>query len=261
MSADIDERLEAASTIMADAGALALDYFRRRDELKIEQKGHQDLVSIADKDVERLIRERLVRAFPDDAIIGEEEGGEEQQSAWVIDPIDGTQNFLLGLPYWTCVIAYVRDRETVIGVTVDPLHDETYVASRGGGAWRNGVLMRCDDAATAEESVVALSFSFKHEIEPFFAAMRRLADEGIGIRRLGSTALKLAHVADGRLHGMYAVKCNSWDCIAGLLTVREAGGVATDFVHRYGLIQPGGIVAGTKTLAGLLGEVSGLPPE
>jgi myo-inositol-1(or 4)-monophosphatase len=132
----IAERLEAAAALMREAGALARDYFARRDELAVEFKGTQDLVSAADREVEKLVRARLAALFPGDGVIGEEEGRKgDTASVWIVDPIDGTQNFLRGLPYWTVVLAYVRDGVCELGLTYDPVHDELFTARRGHGAW------------------------------------------------------------------------------------------------------------------------------
>jgi len=120
----IAERLEAAAVLMREAGALARAYFQRRGELAVEFKGTQDVVSAADREVEKLVRARLGALFPGDGVIGEEEGAKgDTASVWIVDPIDGTQNFLRGLPYWTVVLAYVRDGVCELGLTYDPVHD------------------------------------------------------------------------------------------------------------------------------------------
>ncbi|MGH6913490.1 MAG: inositol monophosphatase family protein, partial [Geminicoccales bacterium] len=130
----LELRLLAACAVVRESGQIARDFFIRREQLEIEHKGAQDLVSIADRQVEEVIRSHLAAAFPDDGIIGEEGETIEPPSgagSWVIDPIDGTANFLRGMPYWSVALAYVRDGATEIGVTYDPVHDELFAAGRG----------------------------------------------------------------------------------------------------------------------------------
>ncbi|HMR30508.1 MAG TPA: inositol monophosphatase [Geminicoccaceae bacterium] len=224
---DLDHRLAVATEVVRKAGRLARDYFDRRHELTIELKGKQDLVSVADKSVEALIRRELGAAFPGDVFLGEEGGGTEAPRSWVIDPIDGTSNFLRGMPYWSCVLAYVVDGITELGLTIDPIHDELFVARRGHGATRNGETIRvspCDDPGRA---CVAMSFNFKLPPETYVRILGGLAAEGFDHRRMGSAALQLCHVADGRVEAAMAPLASSWDVIAGLCIAEEAGAVAT----------------------------------
>ena len=228
--ADLDAREAAATRVMRDAGKLARQYFDRRGELTIELKGKQDLVSVADKSVEELIRRELGPLFPDDAFLGEEGGGTGADRVWVIDPIDGTMNFLRGLPYWCCVLAYVVNGRPEIALTMDPVHDELYVARRGRGATRDGAPIHVSTVTSPSSACVGLSFNFKQPAERYMAMMDRLTADGFDHRRMGSSALSLCHVADGRLDGTVALMCSSWDVIAGLLLVEEAGGYATDWI-------------------------------
>ena len=143
MTDPLDLRLLAGCAIVREAGQLARDYFSRRESLEIEFKGQQDLVSIADRNVEEVLRERLAVSFPGDAVLGEEGGGGDgARRTWVLDPIDGTFNFLKGIPCWGVVAALVVDGRIEIGLTYDPVHDEMFTARRGGGAFRNGAPVR-----------------------------------------------------------------------------------------------------------------------
>ena len=138
----IDERYELAQDVARRAGALALDYWRNRDRLTVELKGPQDFVSRADRDVEALIRRDIAAAFPDDRFLGEETAAAFTgpfDASWIVDPIDGTHNFLRGVPYWNVAIAYVEQGRPRIGVVYDPVNGELYRAERGGGAWRDDV--------------------------------------------------------------------------------------------------------------------------
>ena len=258
---DLEHRHLAACAIAREAGQIARDYFERREQLVIEHKGMQDLVSVADRAVEDLIRERLSAAFPDDALIGEEGGGEGVEGAagtWVIDPVDGTMNFLRGVPYWSVAIAYVRGRTTEIGVTYDPVHDDLFAARRGVGAQCNGTPIRVSGTDDPVRAVLGHTFSFKMEIQPYVRTLGTLLELGADHRRLGSTALMMCHVADGRLDGCVTLRCSSWDVIGGLLLVREAGGVASDYLDHAGLMEPASVFGCTPALQAPIERASGL---
>jgi myo-inositol-1(or 4)-monophosphatase len=255
---DLDLRLLTARAVATEAGKLAFDYFSRRAQLEIEHKGMQDLVSIADRAVEDLIRQRLSKAFPEDDLLGEEGGGGGRRPGaglWVIDPIDGTANFLRGMPYWSVALAYVVDDRVEIGVTCDPVHDELFWAQRGGGAQRDHAPIRVSGATDPERAVIGSTFTFKMGIERYVSVIEGILRAGSDHRRMGSTALMMCHVADGRLDGCATGYCNSWDVIGGLLLVQEAGGVASDFIAENGLLAAGSALAGTPGLRATLEQV------
>ncbi len=254
-SQELDAQLAAATPIVRAAGALALDYFRNRATLAIEHKGQQDLVSIADRNVEELLRERLAVAFPGDAVLGEEGGGgDEAQRTWVLDPIDGTFNFLKGIPCWGVVAALVVDGRIEIGLTYDPVHDEMFTARRGGGTFRNGAPVRVSGNQGVDTSCLAVAYSFRQQRESYVAMVDAALHQGFEHRRCGSTAIQLCWVADGRCDAFVTQLCSSWDCLAGLILVEEAGGLATDFVADHGLLGKGGVAACTPALAGEIDE-------
>jgi myo-inositol-1(or 4)-monophosphatase len=242
----LQDRYVFAQDLAREAGQLAYDYYKRRDELAIESKGLQDVVSIADKKVEELIRGRLVARFPEDGFLGEETGASAGgtpgqavggQATWVVDPIDGTACFLGGMPTWCVSIALVLDGETEIGVIHDPNVDELYAALRGAGTWLNGRRQPVPPAARLKDGLFGTGFSHRsppQDIVPFIDALLR---EGGMFLRNGSGALMLAYVAIGRLVGYYEPHINSWDCLAGLLLVREAGGWTCDFLADDGLTR------------------------
>jgi myo-inositol-1(or 4)-monophosphatase len=258
---DLDLKLLVAAAAIREAGHFARRFFERRAELAIELKGAQDLVSIADREVEQLLRARLAAAFPEDGLIGEEgeaAGPAGAEGCWVIDPIDGTMNFLRGVPYWSVVVAFVVGGRTVIGLTYDPVHDELFAARRGGGAFRNGEPIRVSGTTDPGQAVIGHTFSFKTEVAPYVRTLANLLEAGVDHRRLGSTALMLCHVADGRLDGVVTLRASSWDVIAGLILVREAGGVTREFLDHAGLTEPGSAYACTPALAAVIEEASGL---
>jgi myo-inositol-1(or 4)-monophosphatase len=248
---DLDLRLLTARAVAAEAGKLAHDDFGRRAQLEIEHKGMQDLVSIADRAVEDLIRERLSDAFPDDDLLGEEGGGASRRPGaglWVIDPIDGTANFLRGMPYWSVALAYVVEGRTVIGVTYDPVHDELFSARRGGGTRRNETRVRVSGGTDPKRAVIGSTFMFKMAVADYVTLIDGILRAGADHRRMGSTALMMCHVADGRLDGCATLRCSSWDIIGGLLLVEEAGGIASDFLADAELTDPNRAFACTPGL-------------
>lgn len=254
---DLDRRLAVATDAVRAAGAIALRHFKARDALVIESKGLQDLVSEADRAAEAEIRRRLGAAFPNDGILGEEEGGALADRLWVIDPIDGTANFLRGMPYWCVVLAFAVNGHPVLGLTLDPVHDELFVARAGGGTARNGVPVEVADRA-AHEACVGLSYSFKGEGGRYERLLAGLFEHRLDHRRMGSSALTLCHVADGRLDAMVCPSCNSWDVLAGLLLVQEAGGLASDYAEGATLLDRRAVAASAPKIAATVGSIAGL---
>ncbi len=229
MDAAVRARFDLACRLAEAGGALALAHFRNRDRLVIEAKASpQDIVSRADREVEEVIRAGLRAAFPQDAILGEEGGAQAGDSGflWVIDPIDGTSPFLAGLPHWCVIIALVRGEETVAAVTAHPLSGEVFTALRGQGAWVNGAPLRCNPDHRIDTSLVALGASHRTSPDHVADVVAGLMRAGGIYYRNGSGGLMLALVAAGRLGGYYEPHMNPWDCLAGVLTITEAGGRA-----------------------------------
>ena len=243
-------RFLAAEAVAREAGRLARRYFGDRDNLEIESKGTQDVVSIADRKVEDLICGRLGAAFPGDSFFGEEGGLAPEadrggHKLWVIDPIDGTANFVRGLPQWAVSIAYMRGGKVEIGVIYDPMADELYAARRGAGATRDGVAIRvsrCDDLARA---TVSIGFSYRRPVAAHVTAVRNALDATCEYRRTGAGSLGVAQVADGRFDAYLEAHVNAWDVLAGTLLVREAGGWTSDFLAGDGLLRGNPILACT----------------
>ena len=241
----IDARYEWAQSIARRAGNKALALFRAREQLVIESKGPQDVVSAADRDIEREIRAEVTANFPDDGFLGEE-GGLERGNArflWVIDPIDGTACFLGGMHAWCLSVGVMCEGKPVIGVVYDPNADEMFHARDGGGAFVDGKPARAIDAAALSEGPLGVGFSHRVPVAAFVPFMERLQSQGGMFMRNGSGALMLAYVASGRLIGYFEPHMNAWDCVAGLVLVREAGGVVNDFLAGDGLAKGNPIVA------------------
>jgi len=220
------DRLDFAVELAREAGAFAKQHFQAIDALVIESKGHQDLVSNADKDTETLIRAALAEHYPDDGIVGEEHGRKHGTSGydWVIDPIDGTANFVRGIPQWCVAIACAKAGEAVIGVIFEPSSDEMFTASKGGGAFVNGKPLRAVQTDDIGQGSIGIGFSGRAPAMAAATAVAMVIERGGVFFRNASGALMLAYVAAGRLLGYIEEHMNSWDCVAGLLMIEEAGG-------------------------------------
>lgn len=244
---DIDRRYAEARRIAQEAGAVALDYFRRFDGLTVEVKSHQDFVSEADRNVETFVRKALAAVFPDDGIVGEEEAAKPGTSGhtWVIDPIDGTTNFIHGIPGWTVVLAGVVGKRTELGVIHDPNHGEMYHVRRGRGAFCNdrriGVL-RGRDIRTGS---IGVGFSGRTRADGIKRLVRDIVEAGGVFYRNASGALSLAYVASGKLLGYVEEHMNAWDCLAGQLLVAEAGGLVEDQDAADMVARGGRVIVGT----------------
>ena len=244
---DISRRKTFATDLCRSAGDLALEYFNDRDNLVVDSKGAQDWVSEADKNVETFIRDKLSEAWPDDGIFGEEHGARTGTSGfdWVIDPIDGTTNFVNGIPAWTIVLAGVTKAGTEVGVIHEPNVSETYVAERGKGAVLNGMPMSVAKDVPLSAGTVSVGYSNRVEAENVLPVLAAVMKGGAMYHRNASGALSLAYVAAGRLLGYVEEHMNAWDCLAGQLLISEAGGIIED-QDVYEMIRKGGrVIAGT----------------
>lgn len=254
----LSEKLEHAGAIAREAGALANDYFRNRDSLTTEYKGPQDLVSIADRAVEDLIRKRFRIDFPEDGILGEEGGGEVSDRFWLIDPIDGTANFLRGVPFWCVALAYVVDGRPALGLVYDPIQDQLFAGRRGAGATCNGRSMQVSDVASLDRATVAVGYAVREPHERVLSVLDASLAAGATFKGYGSCALALALVADGRLDAFYEAHINAWDCLGGILLVEEAGGRANDFLADDGLTRGNRVLCTTPGLWGALAPIAGV---
>ena len=220
------DRLAFAVDIARRAGDAGMVHFRALENLTIESKGHQDMVSNADRELETLIRKGIAAAYPDDGIIGEEHGPVTGSSGftWIIDPIDGTANFVQGIPAWCVVVACVDEKGPVIGVTHEPSAGETFAAARGSGATLNGKPMRVSNSRSLSDGSMGVGFSNRVEVSPILKFIDALTADGGVFFRNASGALMMAYVAAGRLIGYAEPHMNPWDCVAGILQIEEAGG-------------------------------------
>ncbi|HEX2527296.1 MAG TPA: inositol monophosphatase [Geminicoccus sp.] len=255
-----ERRLQAGIEAVRKGGAHALGLFNRRDELVIEKKGRQDLVSRADRETETIIRDVISAQFPEDGFLGEEYGSTGgTDRLWIIDPIDGTSNYLQGIPYWGILLAYVENGRPLLSFTYDACRDELWTAEAGKGAKRNEKPIHCAGTDKADEAIMALSFNFKTDPEVYTTMLAAAIRKGIDHRRIGSTALKLAYVADGRFDASVSMLTNAWDVVPGLLLVKEAGGCITDFTAGgHPLTKPAPAAACAPGIRGVIEEITGL---
>ena len=256
----VRERLVFAEELTRDAAAVALRHFRDRDALVVESKGLQDVVSRADREVEDLIRRGLAERFPQDGFLGEESGGGggyERGAAWVVDPIDGTQCFLAGLPTWCVSVGLMVDGRIAAGVIVDPCADECFVGAIGGGATCNGGPIAPIDTEDFRAGLTEVGFSFRIPKAPTVSFLDRLIDVGGMYHRSGSGALGLAHVAAGRYVAYIEGHMNAWDSFAGAALVLAAGGWVNDLTAGEGITRGAIVMASGSRLAPALHAMAG----
>jgi len=219
------------------------------DKLQVSLKGPADFVSSADRKADQYLRDLLGKARPDWGFLteeGVETKGNDPENRWIIDPLDGTTNFLHGLPHFCISIAHQRGREIVAGLVYDPLRDETFAAEKGAGAYLNDQRLRVSARRHLAESVLATGIPTirgADTVAPFLKQLATLSTKVSAIRRFGSAALDLAYVAAGRFDGYWESDLKPWDMAAGLVLVREAGGFVTDLTGGGSMLESGNVLA------------------
>ncbi|MGP9799856.1 inositol-1-monophosphatase [Rheinheimera sp. NSM] len=228
------------------------------DMVQKVQKGTNDFVTNVDREAEQAIVQVLQKSFPTHGIVGEEHGdygNNDSEFQWIIDPLDGTTNFIKGIPHFAVSIALKHQGKLDQAVIFDPLRGELFTASRGRGAQLNGTRIRVTNLPDMQGTILATGFPFKNKTHlPAHSAMlASLLTDAADIRRTGSAALDLAYVAAGRFDGFFEIGLKPWDIAAGELIVREAGGLVCDFVGGNNQLRSGNIVAASpKVLAAML---------
>jgi myo-inositol-1(or 4)-monophosphatase len=254
--------LETAVAAAREGGETLLHHWRALPKGSISEKRQNDFVTLADHESERRIITRIRERFPDDAFLAEEGGGrglgEESRRTWIIDPLDGTSNFIAGFPFWCVSIAAAENGELVAGVVFDPLRGELYAGERGAGAFRDGQRLSVTDRAELDGAFLATGFPFRSrdKIDVYLALFREVFLRARAIRRAGSAALDLANVAAGVFDGFFEFRLAPWDIAAGALLIEEAGGELTDFDGGRRYVERGNIVAGSHGVARGLRQVA-----
>ncbi|MBT5298808.1 MAG: inositol monophosphatase [Rhodospirillaceae bacterium] len=235
------------------AGRSLVRGFGEIEKLQVSKKGPADFVSEADRRAEEIIYQELSKARPGYGFLMEERGvveGVDTSNCWIVDPLDGTLNFLHGLPHFSISIALERDSTIFAGVIYEPISDQMFWAENGKGAYLNGRRVRVSARHDIEESVFATGMPFKGRDghQPFLRQLEQVMAVSAGVRRFGSAALDLAYVAAGRYEGFWEQGLSPWDVAAGVIIVREAGGFVSDFKGRDPVIANGEIIAGNASL-------------
>ncbi|MBX2881763.1 MAG: inositol monophosphatase [Granulosicoccus sp.] len=239
-SATLRDRLSLAQNLAKSAGALALEH--RRSGLDVQSKSPMDFVTEADTAVEALLRAEINRAYPDDSILGEETGlegsiaQEDHSALWILDPIDGTHNYLTGLDHWSVSIGFALAGKLSLGVVYSPDRDQLFSAIIGHGADLNAAALQCGHSSNSH-ALIGLGVSNRVSFDDHLKLLKTLHSNQIEFRRFGSAALSICDVAAGRLDGYYELHLNSWDCAAAIVIAREAGVLVEGFESAESLIK------------------------
>lgn len=243
--------LTVMTDVAARAGRSLNRDFRDIEHLQVSRKGPADFVSVADHKAEKIIFERLSEARPGYGFVMEEQGvveGSDKSHRWIIDPLDGTLNFLHGMPHFAVSIALEREGELVAGVIYNPATDEMFHAEKGRGAWLADRRLRVAERKHFDEGVFATGMPWlgRKGHAKFLTELHQIMPHCAGIRRMGSAALDLAWVAAGRYDGFWERNLSNWDVAAGIVLVREAGGFVSEIEGGENPLETGSIVAGNE---------------
>jgi myo-inositol-1(or 4)-monophosphatase len=233
------------------AGDIILRSADNLDRIQVDQKSKNDFTSEVDRNAEQEIIKIIRTAFPDHGFLAEESGEQiGNDYVWVIDPLDGTTNFLHGFPQYAVSIALKIKGKLEVGVVYDPLRDELFTASRGGGAMLNNRRLRVTKQNSLRGALIGTGFPFKKQehLDAYLHMFRAICIDAAGIRRAGAAALDLAYVAAGRLDGFWEIGLHEWDMAAGVLLIQEAGGVVTDFSFNDNYLESGNLIAGNPRM-------------
>ena len=248
-SANLNVMIKAARR----AGRALIKDFREVENLQVSMKGAGDFVSRADLAAEKILRDMLREARPSYGWLAEEGGaedGDDPTRRWIVDPLDGTTNFLHGLPHWAVSVALEHKGQVVTGVVHDPVKDELFWAEKGEGAWMNNTRLRVSGRHRMIEALFAtgLPFGGRSDLPATLQDLARLLPACAGVRRWGSAALDLAYVAAGRYDGFWERRLNAWDLAAGLILVREAGGLVQPLTEGADVLRDGEVIAANEAI-------------
>lgn len=229
------------------AGRVTMRFYERVDTLKVGTKSRNDFVSDVDRAAEIAIIQELRGKYPGHAILAEESGAHGgNEFEWVIDPLDGTTNYLHGFPQWAVSIGLRQRGQMQLGVVYDPLHEELFTAERGGGAQLNDRKLRVSNRKDLEGALIGTGIPFREQadLDLYLKMLKAVIRDTAGIRRPGSAALDFAYLAAGRIDAFWELDLSPWDFAAGALLVAEAGGTVTDLAGGDRFFETGNIVAG-----------------
>lgn len=245
--------LNIAVRAARNAGKILLRASEDLSKVEVQQKGTNDLVTNIDKEAEAVIRDTILQSYPTHSIVGEELGehkGKDADYQWIVDPIDGTTNFIKGLPHFAISIALKVKGRLDQAVIYDPIRGELFTASRGQGAQLNSKRLRVSKTTVLAGTVLATGFPYKnkHHMDAYTEAFKALFVHTADIRRAGCTALDMAYVAAGRVDGFFEIGLKPWHSAAGELMVKEAGGMVVDFAGGNNYNQSGNLICGAPKL-------------
>ncbi|MDQ0420285.1 myo-inositol-1(or 4)-monophosphatase [Peteryoungia aggregata LMG 23059] len=255
----LEARADLCRAVSRSAGELVLKGFQGTATRSFSMKGPQDFLTETDAASEAHIRAAIQNHFPHDTVFGEEGGGEIGSKVWVVDPVDGTANFARGIPHFCISIAYVENGRTEIGAIYNPALEELYFARRGYGATLNGKAISTAATQRFDSASIEMGWSTRVANDVYLGVVKNLLDMGTNVRRGGSGALALAYVADGRSDGYIELHMNSWDCLAGLLLVSEAGGDVCPFLEIGSLREGGAVLAAARGISAGVSRASKIP--
>jgi myo-inositol-1(or 4)-monophosphatase len=257
--------LEVAIEAAEEAGEVLLESFGRLDPSDVQEKAKNDMVSRADREAEDVLRRVILGAFPHDRFLGEEtgsSGSDDAAPAWIVDPLDGTANFIRGFPHWAVSVARTRGGllgPLEVGVVWDPVKEDLFTAEAGSGALRNGARLRMPRREGLDGAALATGFPFRQQsrIDVYLSVFREVFLASRSLRRAGSASLDLAYTAAGIFDGFFEFGLSPWDTAAGALLVAEAGGVVTDFDGDETWRVRGNVVAASPGVHAALLELVG----
>lgn len=247
--------LNIAVRAARSAGEIILRSADKASHLAVDSKGKNDFATEIDRLAEKEIISIIKAAYPEHSILAEESGEHAGNDfVWVIDPLDGTTNFIHGFPQYAVSIALKYKGRIEIGVVYDPLREELFTAKRGGGAMLNNRRLRVTGLTSMKGALIGTGFPFKvpQHLDAYLNMFRAITIDSAGIRRAGSAALDLAYLAAGRLDAFWEIELKEWDMAAGILLVKEAGGVATDFSFKDNYLASGNLIAGSPRMHQLM---------
>jgi myo-inositol-1(or 4)-monophosphatase len=251
--------LETAQKAAFDAGRILMDNFGKVSKEDIRKKAATDFISFVDESSEKKIIETIRSSFPEHNIYAEEGGNYEKKSnyTWIIDPLDGTTNYLHSIPVFAISIALKHNDQTLLGVVYDPVHNDIFYAENGQGTFLNDTTVNVSQKNKLNESFIATGFPFKskHKLNNYLSVFRNIFNSCIGMRRMGAAAIDLAYVACGRFDGFWEIGLAPWDIAAGKILVTEAGGRFSDFWNREDFKDSSYTLASNSRIHQELGDI------
>jgi len=250
---ELSNILERVLKATNEVGNFQIKHWNKVGNTEIEEKTANQLVSFVDKESEKILKREVLKILPGSSFLGEESGSEEVEKSeflWIVDPLDGTTNYLHGLPVFSISVALLKDGEPIVGVVDCPVLKETFSAFKGGGSFLNGTPITVGQNKELMDTLIATGFPYYKfdRMQPYLEVLSELMQKTHGLRRIGSAAIDLAYTAAGRFDGFFEMNLSPWDVAAGVLLVKEAGGRVTDFNGNPNVIFNKEILASSEVI-------------